>query len=153
MKIKEFEPTDEVFVWEDPENFGDVYAFNVTAMQEFINTYPKSPKFVTVNANIDNDFIEYVKVNRGIEQECLDKMTDERIEDPMISVLLGDRSVLLVDGHHRLISRANRNMTTYRTHVFKLGDWDRFMIDPYDLADNPKYESVVSYLEEFDSYE
>lgn len=107
--VKNARPTDEVF---SNANYG---AFNVTKYLELF--FQKPMRFSRRTFDITPELIGYVSGFIHLDQATLDNMTPERLNEPVCFAELSDGTLLLIDGHHRLMKRHQLKLTTVRGYV------------------------------------
>lgn len=128
MLSRDCQATDEIFTHIDPDN-GRVRHFNASAMGRAIPGYSIIGKVKEITAYLDPEFVQFIKEKRGVEQWKIARLTAIQLQIPVIGVRMPDDSVLLVDGHHRLVALHNLGKTDYDINIFNLGSWEEFLVE------------------------
>lgn len=133
-------PHDEVFTHIDPHT-AKVRHFAVTHMMEYLVTYPQqhdgalAPDVEVLSVNMDQEYLKFVAYKRCIDSvHCMRVLAESG--PPVLAVHMEDGTTCQVDGHHRLLAKALRGDRIYKMLRFKLGAWERFLIDlPQEWSD------------------
>lgn len=130
MKMAECGGMDEIFTHVDEET-GAVLHINASAMMRDSKRQLASGAATVIEAYMDHEYIEFVKKNRGVEQWKLNRLEEPYLSMPCIGVWMRDRSLLTVDGHHRLVRWADSGRDTYLIVVFQLGVLPLYLVDDF----------------------
>lgn len=136
MLTRECEPMDQIFTHVDPGT-GEVRHFNASAMERSLPLYLLTGKAENIEVAMDGRFVQYIKEYRGIEPQRLATLTPQEAVKPVTGVRMPDDSVLLVDGHHRMVYLHEKlTAATYFMNLFALGSWDTFLVEdmPEELS-------------------
>ncbi len=128
MDIAECLPFDELFTHIEDET-GKVRHFNPSAMYRALPELLPEGRVKAITAELDKGFVSHILAKCGVEDEKLGRMKDPYLHVPVIGVDMEDGTVLMVDGHHRLVVLAARGEETYRMYLFPIGVWERFLVD------------------------
>jgi hypothetical protein len=105
--------------------------FNAGLMFRLMESHPEWFERVTIP--IDSDTIEYVTTNVEINGELIKTMDSEQLNAHVFIVTLDDETPhLLIDGHHRIIARNLRGLTSIKaiisnreaTEIINVLKWD-----------------------------
>lgn len=113
---------EQIFSWQDPSS-GKVLHFAATSLLSEIKDKKELVRF----SEIDLKFIETIVKKRGIESHRLTRLTDEQLQEPVL-VLDYEDGHLMIDGHHRLLCRHLKGMTTFLFFLVPKEIWEKFQI-------------------------
>lgn len=133
MRASECAPTDEVFTHIE-DGTGIVRHFNASAMSRAAPTLLRHNKVTLIHAEIDKEFVAFILQRRGVEAYKLARLREPYLSIPTIGVDMGDDTVLVVDGHHRLVVRNSLGEKLYDMYRFPLGQWGQFLVT--DIPDS-----------------
>lgn len=128
MKMEDTSPTDEIFTHIDPHD-GEVRHFNATVMARIADEGLKCGAAQLVNAAFDDDYMEFCKTGAGLEQWKLDRLVEPYLSMPIIGIKMYDGSVLMVDGHHRMMKHWLAGARTYKIVIFRYEVLDHFLVE------------------------
>lgn len=135
MLTRECLPMDQIFTHIDPDT-AEVRHFNASAIDRCLPRFLVEGKAEQVTVALDPAFVQYIRNHRGIEQRRMDTLTPQEAVKPVIGVRMPDDSVLLVDGHHRMVYLHEKiQAKTYEMYLVALGAWGAFLVEdmPHDL--------------------
>lgn len=132
MLTRECGPLDQIFTHIDPDT-SEVRHFNASAMVAAVPEAIRQLQCQKLRAAIDPAFVRFVVEHRGVEPHRIASLTMAEALIPLIGVRMPDDSVLLVDGHHRLVyldfvARAE----SYEIYVFGEGNWSQYLVTDMD---------------------
>lgn len=126
MLFSECQPRDELLVHIDPDS-GVVRHFNASEAQRMaVACLEKGTAELMLGVALDMEFVDMVRHCRGIEEHRVKRLTEPYLSKPILGVWMDDGSMLTIDGHHRLVRRADEGMTTFDVIVFS--EWAEFLI-------------------------
>ncbi len=126
----------EVFEHRDKET-GQIRYFNITYMNRIAAFYLNCGLARMVISPMDGKYMEFIQAGgRGIEEDHFGRITKNRLEVPVLGVMLRggeidqpELKVLQVDGHHRLLMKHLRGDIDYSMVVFHPSTLDDFLLD------------------------
>lgn len=116
-------PTDEVFTHIDDD--GTVRHFAIGVLTRMLLQISAPTLWVA----IEQEHVDFILANRGVEQEKLDRMTPEYRDKPIIGAVWYDGSVLIIDGHHRYIKRHQAGFTEIEAIPLPPEIWEDYLLD------------------------
>ena len=135
MRITECLPLDEIFTHID-EDDGTVRHINASAMARAVASLLSAGRVTQIDVWMDPEFVEYTRNRRGLEEWKLKRLCEPYLSRPLIGIDWPDGSVLLVDGHHRLVTLADKGLETYSMYRFPIGEWEVFLVEmPMGMSD------------------
>jgi len=139
MTPEDCHPKDEIFSWleDDPPNgSGLELHFNATKLyawcceqEKLLPPNGEHPDFQLIEAEISLDHVQHIVQRKNVDISYCARLTLERLEEPVLSVLMSDGTTLLIDGNHRLVARAARGFETYRLYRVFVPRWFDFLVD------------------------
>jgi hypothetical protein len=127
----------EVFTYIDED--GKDYHFAMPLLKRYADAFADGTRngtLPTIELPIDQELVNGSRAKRGVEQEILDGMSDDRMNDPIYSVIWHGTELLVVDGHHRLVKRWDKGLKTVNTVIFPEEIWRKCLIVPADKEDH-----------------
>lgn len=118
----------EIFTHYDDD--GIVRVFLVGTMKTFIDDYPHCADVTHIHAPIMDHHTAHIKTNGGIEPERLERLVDPYLSEPCIGIRWNDKdkSILIVDGNHRILKLHEQGKTSFRLHVVDHPLWENFLM-------------------------
>lgn len=84
---------------------------------------------------VDPAWVTMMRKARDVNAAHVASLRFSASDVPAIGALMADGTTLTVDGHHRIAKSAERGETTYYMLRYRLGAWERFLIDlPDEIA-------------------
>lgn len=127
MELSDCLPFDELFTHIE-DGTGKVRHFNPSAMYRELPELLPQGRVKAITAEMDKSFIAHILAKCGVDDEKLGRMKEPYLSVPVIGVDMPDGTVLMVDGHHRLVVLAAKGVETYRMYLFPIGEWERFLV-------------------------
>jgi hypothetical protein len=103
-------------------------------MTHFAKDYPRCVDLIHVLAPIDQDLVDYLHKNAGIERARVDRLEDPYLLEPVIGILWADGTTTIIDGNHRIVKNFERGHMHVRAVLFKYPFWETFLI-PEHISD------------------
>lgn len=128
MRVADCHLMDEIFTHIDPDD-GTVRHFNATAVMREATSLMQAGSAHILTTLIEEDFVRLVKAERGIEQWKVDRLSMQQLVTPLVGVLMPDDSVLLIDGHHRMVALHTLGASTYQIFIVGKGAWGSFLVE------------------------
>lgn len=127
--------TDEIFTHVGDD--GVVRHVNASAMVRASELAVRQDRADLVETDFDPDFVEFIKVKRGVEQWKIDRLCEPHLSMPCTGVWMPDGSCLTVDGHHRIVRNFDAGKKTYRLVIFQWEELPKYCIEniPPELSD------------------
>lgn len=127
-------PMDEVFTHISDD--GTVRHFNPSAMYRAVPKLLIEGRVQRIRAEMDLGFVDFILRRRGVESPKLSRMKEPYLSIPIIGAEMADGTVLTVDGHHRLVVLARKDVKTYEMFLFPQKEWEAFLVDmPEEFSD------------------
>lgn len=132
MKIEmDIDPNQQIFT--HIEDNGKSRSFLVETMAQFANEYPKAMQLKFILASVDASHVEYLRINGGIEQHRLDRLKEPYSSIPLIGIEWEDKTIMIVDGNHRMIKAYEEGRKDLKMVIFKFPFWENFLL-PEELT-------------------
>lgn len=82
-----------------------------------------------VRFDIQADWVVYATIKCGVEMDRVAALTDKQLAEPVIVIEEENKSLLVVDGHHRIVRLFQDGVTEVRAYLIADGQWQQFLIE------------------------
>jgi hypothetical protein len=109
ISLTDARPNDQLYSHLDTSN-GEWRHYHVLSLHHLAKSKPKFCRRITVE--LIPEQVEFIRKTGGVERKHLQTLTQQRLQEPGIMVLLSGETCILVDGNHRYVRRYDDGMKT-----------------------------------------
>jgi hypothetical protein len=123
ISIHQLAKWEEVYSWSSKKR-GSTLHFAITRMRMYL----ESLDLPIIEAALTKELILAVASSNGLEEEHLERQSDEKLDQPIIMLDCGDGTHIVADGSHRMLRRFLKGLFTAPTWSVPEHIWQRFII-------------------------
>jgi len=131
FQVPECFEDDQLFTWINPET-NEPLTFNVSALARMW-AQDRSIGELGLGA-FDQEQIDWIRQNRGIEQHRVDNMVKPYIDMPVFGAIIqgqnGEEYLITIDGHHRIVKLFEQGTCKIPGVIFRKPVWEKCLVIP-----------------------